>query len=139
LLEGVGHSGGIMEDPPCYHIGFYGHFLNCFEVNGALIYQSDIPLAVDCENFFSSVDDLPDVPRVFIYPVPATGILVVDLLKMPGKQSFISIFDISGALILTREIQSIKTELDIHQLKKGIYLIRIYNEATSVAYKFIVE
>ncbi len=139
LLEGIGHSGGIMEVPPCFHIGYYGHYLNCYEINGELIYQIDIPLVVDCENFFSSVDDLPDVPAVKIHPVPATDILSVDLLNMPDKQSFISIFDISGSLVLTRELQSNKTEIDILHLEKGIYLVRVSNEPTSDAYKLIVE
>jgi hypothetical protein len=139
LLEGIGHSGGIMEDPPCYHIGYYGHYLNCYEIDGELIYQTDIPLVVDCENFFSSVDDLPDIPDVKIHPVPATDMLSVDLLNMPYKQSFISIFNITGSLILTREIQSSHTDIDIQHLEKGIYLVRIYNEVTSNAYKLIVE
>jgi hypothetical protein len=139
LLEGIGHSGGIMEDPPCFHIGYYGHYLNCYEIDGELIYQTGIPLVVDCENFFSSVDNLPDAANVNIHPVPATDILSVDILNMPDKQSFISIFDISGSLILTREIQSNKTEIDIQHLEQGIYLVRIYSEVTSNAYKLIVE
>jgi hypothetical protein len=94
---------------------------------------------VDCENFFSSVDDLPGVPNVNIHPVPATDMLSVDILNMPDKQFFISIFDITGSLILTREIQSNKNEIDIQHLEKGIYLVRIYNEVTSNAYKVIVE
>gem|GEM_PF-1418750 len=138
LLEGIGHSGGIMEDPPCYHIGFYGHYLNCFEIDGELIYQNDMSL-VDCANFLSSEGKPVNMPDVRVYPVPATGSLSLELVNMQAKSHFLSIFDITGSVVLTQEIPSGKTDLDIRNMAQGIYLIRITDNGYSFTRTFIVE
>jgi len=138
LIEGVGHSGGIMEQPPCYHIGYYGHYLMCFETDGGLIYQNDMAL-MDCGGSFTSVGHVVDMPVVNIRQLPATGILAVELLNMPHKNYYLSIFDITGSLVLTRKIQSDRTEIDIRQLEKGIYLVRISDGLTCYSRKFISE
>ncbi len=138
LLEGIGHSGGIMEDPPCYHIGYDGHYLNCFETDGELLYQNNMSL-VDCGDSFTSVDRVADMPDVNISLVPGSGILSVEILNIRTDHSILSIFDITGSLVLKSKIQSNKTELDIRQLGKGIYLIRIADEVNSYTRKFFVE
>lgn len=42
IIEGIGHAGGIMENPPCTHIGFSGNCLTCYLENGKLIYQNNL-------------------------------------------------------------------------------------------------
>ncbi|MBN1414867.1 MAG: T9SS type A sorting domain-containing protein [Bacteroidales bacterium] len=137
LLEGIGHSGGIMEDPPCFHIGYYGHYLNCFETNGELIYQNEMSL-VDCDHFLTAVETLKDNPEVNIYPVPATSRLSIELPAMHKVPSTISILNISGSVVMTCELFSGITEIDIGNLKEGIYAAKITDQMSCSFKKILV-
>ncbi len=58
LIEGVGHSGGIMEAPPCLHLGNFGHFLNCFSEKGSILYENHIG-QVSCDDFINKTSRFP--------------------------------------------------------------------------------
>lgn len=138
LLEGMGHSGGIMEEPPCFHIGFYGHYLNCFEIGGELIYRNEMEV-VDCDNFLSSGDVQENISNVIIYPVPAGDILTVEFPGMGDDCQVVDIFNITGSLVLARQIKSNKTEIDIQHLAKGMYFVRVSDQVSCVIRKVVIE
>jgi hypothetical protein len=140
LIEGIGHSGGIIEDPPCEHIGFYGYYLNCFLIDGELIYQNDMSL-VNCENFYSSLDNLKENGKIVIYPVPASKILTIEFSDLSETSAEIDIFDIAGSTVLSKIIHPNlnKIELNIQSLKKGVYVIRISENNLFVTKKILVE
>lgn len=41
IIEGIGHAGGIMKDPPDSHVGFAGHNLLCYFENEELVYHNN--------------------------------------------------------------------------------------------------
>jgi hypothetical protein len=140
LIEGIGHSGGIMENPPCEHIGFYGTYLNCFEINGELIFENDMSL-VNCENFFSSIYNFKDEIKIDIYPVPAISKLTVEWTKLLNNYSMLYIYNISGSLLLAQKLplNSNKIEINLQNLSAGIYIIKIFNKETCISKRFIKE
>lgn len=68
-----------------------------------------------------------------IYPNPVTNILYIENNK-PIKE--LNIIDITGRTILSKEIGSSKTELDVSYFEKGLYILNIQSD-TSIQSKKI--
>lgn len=87
-----------------------GKVIGADAVQKALTYF-EAPLAIDDRN----------VSQIKIFPNPANGVVKVESVQ-PIKR--ISLYDLSGHLILNHEIDS--KELDLSKLNKGTYLIKVY-------------
>ncbi|MEL7532630.1 MAG: T9SS type A sorting domain-containing protein, partial [Bacteroidota bacterium] len=58
-----------------------------------------------------------------LFPNPSQGIMT---LEIPASQNAqLEIFDLLGRSVLRRSIENTKTQLDLSQLKDGIYLLRL--------------
>jgi len=77
-----------------------------------------------------------EFPSFSIYPNPAYNIL--NLLREKTGKARIEIYKISGSLIKEIEIYEINTEIDIFALEAGVYIIRLIDEISSSAQRFIV-
>jgi hypothetical protein len=45
------------------------------------------------------------------------------------EHSSISIYNLQGQLLLQQQIQQGKTDIDISELAKGVYILRLYSNA----------
>ena len=63
IIEGIGHAGGIMKDPPNFHAGFAGYNLICYLENVSLIYHND----------FGFEDDRCDAQNSSRFPIKPTS------------------------------------------------------------------
>ncbi|MEO6903213.1 MAG: T9SS type A sorting domain-containing protein [Bacteroidia bacterium] len=73
-----------------------------------------------------------------VYPNPTKDILTIENTTS-NKNSIISIYSIQGQLMIQQPIMQSKTEINVNQLTKGIYILMLNNgEKTSVA-RFIKE
>lgn len=63
------------------------------------------------------------VNNIKIYPNPATNILQIEF-KTSAKRR-ITIFDANGKQCITTEIEGLTTSIDISELSKGWYIIKI--------------
>ena len=58
-----------------------------------------------------------------IYPNPSTGLFNVELQKF--DHTSVRIFDMTGKLILSKELHQVKTTVDIQKFAKGVYVMQI--------------
>ena len=92
-------------------------------------YQVQIMDTNGCVSSLSSIitgiSNEVHVHSIHIYPNPTTGILTIEI---PGiKEAQISIVNVTGQVQFQSVINE-KTELNLHTLSKGIYLLRIQSK-----------
>jgi hypothetical protein len=76
--------------------------------------------------------------EIRIYPNPTDGLLKVEILNMEEKQSAtVSLYSLSGKLILSRDRISGSTELDISSHATGTYILRIFAGESRTEWKII--
>jgi hypothetical protein len=79
--------------------------------------------------------------RLSVHPNPATGIITVETSATPSipiaTRSKLSITNLNGVEIMTRQITKPKTLLDISNLPNGIYFVRLTNDRTLEVRKLI--
>ena len=82
-------------------------------------------------NSLSSKNKKNDV--ITLYPNPSKNLIYID----SDNSSFTaSIFNLNGEFILRKNI---KTQIDISDLKKGVYFTELINESNKSFYKLIVK
>ena len=70
---------------------------------------------------------------ITIYPNPSKNLIYID----SDNSNFIaSIFNLNGKLLIKK---SIKTQIDISNLNKGVYFIELINESNKSFHKLIVK
>ena len=82
----------------------------------------------------TEVNDNPETGNILVYPVPAKDVLMIKNL-IPGSK--ISIFDGSGKLILNCEAKSVHENLNIGNLAKGTYILKITNSNSVTSSQFL--
>jgi YD repeat-containing protein len=76
--------------------------------------------------------------EIRIYPNPTYGLLKVEIRNMKEEQSAaLSLYDLSGKLILSRNKIVNSTELDISSSASGTYILRIFAGESKTEWKII--
>jgi hypothetical protein len=75
---------------------------------------------------------------VLIYPNPTKGNVQLKFVNMPEKNTWITVFDLSGMIICKLQIDSKEQTLDLHGNPPGIYLIKI-DQKNPKTYKLVLE
>jgi len=84
------------------------------------------------------IDETPQLSDLNIFPNPANTVLYVDLPQNYNiKNAEIEIVDICGKIILRTKPSSVSLQIDITQLKNGLFFIRIRNDKTIFTKKFL--
>ncbi len=73
--------------------------------------------------------------RIAVFPNPSDGYLTIE--NISGMNGAVSIFDLRGALILTKELSS--KNLTVSSLSQGTYVIRVKTDTDLYQQKFIVK
>jgi len=68
-----------------------------------------------------------------VYPNPAHNTLFID----KNEHAFVQIYSLSGKLVLKTELTS--NRVDIHELNKGMYLVKIDDGTKVHFYKFVKQ
>jgi hypothetical protein len=101
--------------------------------NGGLWYYSEkIPIV-------TAVNSNPTQTLPFnIFPNPAGNFITLEFDKslLPALGV---VYSIDGKNVLSFEVKSINTQLNIADLPKGIYLITVYNQQYTKTSKFVKE
>ncbi|MEI6172486.1 MAG: T9SS type A sorting domain-containing protein [Bacteroidota bacterium] len=72
-----------------------------------------------------------------LYPNPASEKVTV-ITDMP-EHSVISIYNLQGQLLLQKQVQPGKTDIDIRDLAKGVYILKLYGNAGMEAGRIMKE
>jgi len=77
----------------------------------------------------------PDIAKSVLYPNPANTIVN---LKLPYLiEGSVEIFNVLGENVLSEILSSINTQIDVSELKSGIYLARIQTENQTTIKKLV--
>ncbi len=78
--------------------------------------------------------------KVEIYPNPAKDNLIIELQKAKKLQNTsVSIYNTQGQLVKHFVISQSKTEIDIHDLSTGVYVVKVINDKETLLGKFVKE
>jgi hypothetical protein len=77
-------------------------------------------------------------PGISIYPNPAHDYMTVETSFTPS-QDLLSISNLNGQQLITRQITQPKTQIDISYLPSGVYLVRLINDKTVEVGKIVRE
>ncbi len=76
--------------------------------------------------------------NIHLYPNPANNILTIEDTS-PGKEKMVSIFNIHGQLLMNQTLNQAKTIIDISDLAKGIYFLKLNTDKGGDAKTFLKE
>ena len=74
--------------------------------------------------------------QVAIYPNPTADYIIIETSEIPAN-SFLSIMNFCGQVLITRQIIESKTQIDISNLPSGVYFIRLAGDRNVTMGKFI--
>jgi predicted GH43/DUF377 family glycosyl hydrolase len=86
-----------------------------------------------------SVHDPSISCKIKIFPNPATDWLTLMWNNNANENANVYIYDITGQLLLHKEINSSIMDIDVHNLSKGLYLIALNDTKYITKKKFIKE
>ena len=86
----------------------------------------------------TGLNEIEEKSQVLIYPVPAKDYLNVSFEKLDIYNTDISIYDLSGRLILRKQINSNLTTIPLSNLKAGNYILRLRQSDNVKSFKFTV-
>ena len=96
-----------------------------------------LKFAMSCDIIGIRNNNLSEIPSTRVYPNPATGNIIIEK-GLPGMCSF-EIIDFSGRCIKSVESDNKIINLNIDNIPKGIYLLRIRNAERLTINKLVIE
>lgn len=137
-IEGIGSDWGLLV--PQYFLtakGGYYNTLGCFKQNEENIYFNNYSgIFTSCFPFINSISDITIKNNLLsIYPNPAYNKLTIE----SQQKSIIEILNMQGQIILQRQLQQGKTDIDINGLAKGVYIFKLTNSNMTEIEKIIKE
>ncbi len=81
-----------------------------------------------------------DFNHINIHPNPAKDNLIIEFEKSKKLQNTsVSIYNTQGQLVKQLTISQPKTEIDIHDLSTGVYVVKVINDKETLQGKFVKE
>ncbi|MFA5045045.1 MAG: T9SS type A sorting domain-containing protein, partial [Paludibacter sp.] len=105
--------------------------------NAARIVGNKIDIGADEYEIPNVIVQNPDEYGIIIYPSPAKNIII----SMPqiGKQSTITICNITGKELINQQLKINETDIDINNLTCGVYFAKLINDNIMEIRKFIKD
>jgi photosystem II stability/assembly factor-like uncharacterized protein len=73
-----------------------------------------------------------------IFPTPSSTFVTIETTQIPATGQ-LSIMNLNGQELMTRQITSPKTQIDISNLPNGVYFVRLTNDKTVEVGKFVKQ
>ena len=74
---------------------------------------------------------------VNVYPNPAQELINIELGDLIGTK-IIELYDVTGRIILTEQVNNNAVQLNISEVNNGIYFIKVINEEKTISIKRVV-
>ena len=89
---------------------------------------------IEWSSFASKTTDVQDIAStetsVSVYPIPFENVLNIDV-STTSIEANVSIYDINGRMVFNQSVNNPQSVLDVSQLEKGIYILKIQGETHS--------
>lgn len=142
LYEGIGNSNGFLEPVICQNISSdCGYTLSCYGFNDTAWYPSinasspciipSIPLEIQEHK------NIDQSSEITISPNPSTSMFTISSDR--AKIEKIKIMNTLGELLFVSDKINYKSDVDLTDFIKGIYIVHIYTENGIVGKKIIKE
>lgn len=90
-------------------------------------------------NIISGINDVPMINnQLSIYPNPAQNFIIINL-DNNNINNTLSIYNLLGNLIKTQPINQDKTQVDVSELRAGIYLLELSNGYNKKSQKLVIQ
>jgi Secretion system C-terminal sorting domain len=89
------------------------------------------------DSVYTAIDELSE-SRLSLYPNPATDKITIVSIATP-IQSQLSIMNLNGKELTTRQITQPQTQIDISNLPSGVYFVRLTSDRTVEMGKIIKQ
>jgi photosystem II stability/assembly factor-like uncharacterized protein len=94
----------------------------------------------DSTELFSGIKSTPDLSHKYkVFPNPANERLSISYSGFVAASTMVRLYDISGKLILEKPLAMAETSLNISQLDKGIYVLKIEEENGVLVERIVKE
>jgi len=86
----------------------------------------------------TSIDEMNGYD-ISIYPNPARDVVTIDISAGNGDDVDVSIFNAQGRVVVQKNITRGKSELNVGDLKQGVYFVRINTSDLNKTIKLVIE
>jgi len=84
-----------------------------------------------------SIKEINSISQINLYPNPSNEIITIDIGNNNINNATLQVVDLLGKVILTEQITSQTTTINLNSYSKGIYLVKFSNKNGSKVYKVI--
>lgn len=138
IIEGVGGSNGLTFFQPNEYVvsgGYYSTYLACFQ-SGDSIFNN---VGWTCPSFINvSIEENKLKEQVKIYPNPSNGLFKFTI-DTPFQQVNLTIFDVTGKIIIQQTITQNNTQLNLLSHPKGMYFYQLLVDGKQVTGKLLIQ
>lgn len=117
-----------IDNPKCVELQSDGKLLACGQTIASGVYdKSDIIIARYHTGVVTVLQEQEAKCEVFVYPNPTAGQLKIDLSNNKGASYKAMIFDMTGRVVMTEQINAQGT-IDVSKLQAGSYFIQLVSD-----------
>lgn len=133
IIEGIGSTYGLIEPFSSSNMDLPDISITCFNQDGITLYPSN---ATEC-GLINSINNLSLKKSIVkLYPNPTDDQIFFDA-ELEFFPAVIEIYDISGRLEKQTIVFNKNSDIDISDLQKGLYIIKLCNSEISETFKII--
>jgi len=85
------------------------------------------------------ISDLLSKSNVTMYPNPTRGILHVNLGGYKSQVIKMNVYNAKGQVVLSREILSKSSDVDLSSLSQGVYVVELKNGVNKTSSRIVVK
>lgn len=137
LIEGIGSTLGLLSQITPFFEQDYS--LLCFINEAEELYYEDEDWG-NCD-LITGIDDTRSTTKMIVlYPNPASAQITIEFPQTyTTKNTSLTIFNINGQALLSRQITESQTVVDVSGLSQGVYFVRVSNDRTVQVGKFVKQ
>jgi len=118
-------NGATTKDATSLSAGEYS--ISVTDANDCVATKNTVTVLADPDSTISILE-LNKFVDFNIYPNPTSSILNIHLSEKTLKNANLTLYNMTGEIVLKQEVDKIEMQLDLSNFTKGIYLLRIAND-----------
>ncbi len=93
------------------------------------------PISTDCTTLVPIEDTPTQQNEILIYPNPASTYITIE----KAGEGHLSILNLNGQILITRQITESKTQIDVSRLPSGVYILKLVGRTGVRVSKFVKQ